>query len=80
MKRIVPLAAALTLAAGPLLAQSAAQKIGIIDVQRIVQESAVGKESLARLWLAELLRRAEVSLPDLAPQAELQRQAASCLW
>jgi outer membrane protein len=30
-------------------APAAAQKIGVIEVQRIVQESAVGKESLARV-------------------------------
>src|SRR5512140_16734 len=32
----------------PVSAQSA-QKVGVIEVQRIVQESAVGKESLARI-------------------------------
>ena len=37
-------------AAAALLALPAtAQKVGVIEVQRIVQESAVGKESLARI-------------------------------
>ncbi len=60
MKRIVTLAAgflAVAIAAVPANAQSAAApapaagtvKIGVIEVQRIVQESAVGKESLARV-------------------------------
>ncbi len=60
MKRIVTYAAAalaLGVAAGPSAAQapagpataSAPMKIGVIEVQRIVQESAVGKESLARV-------------------------------
>ncbi len=60
MKRIVTYAAAalaLGIAAGPSAAQapagpattSAPMRIGVIEVQRIVQESAVGKESLARV-------------------------------
>jgi outer membrane protein len=64
MKRIVTLAAgvlavavAVAVAAVPAFAQTAAapapaagnSKIGVIEVQRIVQESAVGKESLARV-------------------------------
>ena len=32
----------------PVSAQSV-QKVGVIEVQRIVQESAVGKESVARI-------------------------------
>jgi outer membrane protein len=59
MKRIVSFAAgvlALAVAATPASAQTAAApapagaaKIGVIEVQRIVQESAIGKESLARV-------------------------------
>jgi outer membrane protein len=60
MKRIVTLAAgvlAVAVAAVPAFAQTAAapapaagnSKIGVIEVQRIVQESAIGKESLARV-------------------------------
>ena len=60
MKRIVTLAAgvlAVAVAAVPAFAQTAAApapaagnpKIGVIEVQRIVQESAIGKESLARV-------------------------------
>jgi len=48
MKRFITFAAA-ALVALPALAQTAGQKIGIIEVQRIVQESAVGKESLVRV-------------------------------
>ncbi len=60
MKRTITLAAgvlAVAVAAVPAFAQSAAApapaagpvKIGVIEVQRIVQESAIGKESLARV-------------------------------
>jgi len=61
MKRIVTLAAgvlAAAVAGAPAFAQTAAapvpaaagnSKIGVIEVQRIVQESAIGKESLARV-------------------------------
>jgi outer membrane protein len=61
MKRIVPFAAALTLAAGPLFGQSTAPKIGIIDVQRIVKESAVGKESLARVQKLQQAKQDELT-------------------
>lgn len=51
MKRFSSLAAGLlALVATPVYAQAASsQKIGVIEVQRIVQESAVGKESLVRV-------------------------------
>ena len=59
MKRTVTFAAglvAVALAAVPAFAQApaaavpaAGTKIGVIEVQRIVQESAIGKESLARV-------------------------------
>ena len=61
MKRIVPLAATLILAATPLFAQSTAPKIGIIDVQRIVYESAVGKESLARMQKLQQTKQDELT-------------------
>jgi outer membrane protein len=61
MKRIVPLAAVLALAAGPALSQSATTKIGVIDVQRIVQESAVGKESLARVQKLQQTKQDELA-------------------
>jgi outer membrane protein len=54
MKRfsvVIGLAAAAALVSGSLYAQGAPAmpKIGVLEVQRIVQESAVGKESLARV-------------------------------
>lgn len=61
MKRILPLAAALVLAAGPALSQGAPPKIGVIEVQRVVQESAVGKESLARVQKLQQTKQEELT-------------------
>jgi len=53
MNRIVTFVACAAVAALPAaptaLAQAAPQKIAVIEVQRIIQESAIGKESLARV-------------------------------
>jgi outer membrane protein len=61
MNRIVPLAATLALLASPVFAQSTAPKIGIVDVQKIVYESAVGKESLARMQKFQQTKQDELT-------------------
>jgi outer membrane protein len=90
MKRIVTFAAgalALAVAAVPAFAQTAAapatatgSKIGVIEVQRIVQESAIGKESLARVQKLqqtkqEDLTRRQKELRDL--ETKIQEQGKS---
>jgi outer membrane protein len=53
MNRIVTIVACAALAAAPAAlaapAEGAPQKIGVIEVQRIIQESAIGKEALSRV-------------------------------
>ncbi|MEO6325368.1 MAG: OmpH family outer membrane protein [Thermoanaerobaculia bacterium] len=84
MKRFIPIAATFLLATAastPALAQGA-QKIGVIEVQRIVQESAVGKESLARVQKIqggkqeELVRR-QKELRDMEQKIQEQGKALS---
>jgi outer membrane protein len=91
MKRIVTFAAgalALAVAAVPAFAQTAAapaagnSKIGVIEVQRIVQESAIGKESLARVQKLqqskqEELTRRQKELRDLETKIQDQGKALS---
>ena len=88
MKRTFPLALALALGlvlvlgAVPAAAQTAGQKIGVIEVQRIVQESAVGKESLARVQKAqaskqEELTRRQKELRDLEQKIQEQGKSLS---
>ena len=95
MKRIVTFAAgalALAVAAVPAFAQTAAapaasqaasgSKIGVIEVQRIVQESAIGKESLARVQKIqqakqEELTRRQKELRDLETKIQDQGKALS---
>jgi outer membrane protein len=89
MKRIVTFAAgALALAALPAFAQTAAApasggaKIGVIEVQRIVQESAIGKESLARVQKLqqakqEDLQKRQKELRDLETKIQDQGKALS---
>jgi outer membrane protein len=90
MKRIVTLAAGLlAFAAGPALAQAPATspaatstKIGVIEVQRIVQESAVGKASLARVQKLqqakqEDLQKRQKELRDLEQKIQDQGKALS---
>lgn len=80
MKRIVPGAAlALLLAAIPAGAET---KIGVIEVQRIVQESAVGKESLVRVQKlqsakAEELGKRQKELRDLEQKIQEQGKSLS---
>ena len=65
----------------PVSAQST-QKVGVIEVQRIVQESAVGKESLARIQKIqagkqdELLKR-QNELRDLEKRIQEQGKSLS---
>ncbi len=62
MNRIVPLAVATTLVFSlPVFAQGTPEKIGVIEVQRIVQESAVGKESLARIQKLQQSKQDELT-------------------
>jgi outer membrane protein len=94
MKRIVMFAAGLlVLAVGPALAQSpatppatapssVATKIGVIEVQRIVQESAIGKESLARVQKLqqakqEDLQKRQKELRDLEQKIQDQGKSLS---
>ena len=89
MKRTTPLAfafalpVALVLGAAPAEAQqAAAQKIGVIEVQRIVQESAVGKESLARVQKVQAAKQEELTkrqkeLRDLEQKIQEQGKSLS---
>ena len=65
MNRTLTLAAAAVaaglVAAPHALAQAASTKIGVIEVQRIVQESAVGKEALARVQKVQQAKQEELS-------------------
>ena len=72
---------AASLVAGPVLAQGAV-KIGVIEVQRIVQDSAVGKESLARVQKIssnkqEELARRQKELRDLEQKIQEQGKSLS---
>ena len=65
----------------PVSAQPA-QKVGIIEVQRIVQESAVGKESLARIQKVQAGKQEELTkrqgdLRDLEKRIQEQGKSLS---
>jgi outer membrane protein len=90
MKRIVTFAAvlALGLSAGRASAQAAAApaggatKIGVIEVQRIVQESAIGKESVARVQKLQQakqddLQKRQKELRDLEQKIQDQGKSLS---
>jgi outer membrane protein len=70
-------------AAAALLALPAtAQKVGVIEVQRIVQESAVGKESLARIQKIQVakqedLTKRQTDLRDLEKKIQEQGKSLS---
>ena len=69
------------LVALPVSAQSA-QKVGVIEVQRIVQDSAVGKESLARIQKIstakqEDLTKRQTELRDLEKRIQEQGKSLS---
>ncbi|MCC6132719.1 MAG: OmpH family outer membrane protein [Acidobacteria bacterium] len=83
MKKPVSLSALLALsalvAAGPALAQA---KIGVIDVQRVVADSAVGKESLAKIQRVASGKQDEVTkrqkdLRDLETKIQEQNKTLS---
>ncbi len=62
MNRTVPFAVSTALAfCLPAFAQETPEKIGVIEVQRIVQESAVGKESLARIQKLQQSKQDELT-------------------
>ena len=93
MKRTITLAAgvlAVAVAAVPAFAQSAVApapaaapiKIGVIEVQRIVQESAIGKESLARVQKLQQAKQEDLvkrqkELRDLEQKIQDQGKALS---
>ena len=65
----------------PVTAQSA-QKVGVIEVQRIVQESAVGKESLARIQKVQVAKQEDLvkrqnELRDLEKRIQEQGKSLS---
>ena len=69
------------LVALPVSAQSA-QKVGVIEVQRIVQDSAVGKESLARIQKVstakqEDLTKRQTELRDIEKRIQEQGKSLS---
>ena len=82
MKRMVSYAAA-ALALGTIAGSAQAQtKIGVIEVQRIVQDSAVGKESLARVQKlqsqkADELGKRQKELRDLEQKIQEQGKSLS---
>ncbi len=84
MKASLPSGVLVGLVLGGLVALPAsaqqAQKIGVIEVQRIVQESAIGKESLARVQRSQAQKQDELGkrqkeLRDL--EEKLQTQGAT---
>ena len=90
MNRIVTLAAgalALTVLAGGASAQTAPAttpggKIGVIEVQKIVQESAIGKESLARVQKIQQAKQEDLAkrqkeLRDMEQKIQDQGKALS---
>ncbi len=82
MKRMVSHAAA-ALALGMIAGSAQAQtKIGVIEVQRIVADSAVGKESLARVQKLQAAKSEELSkrqkeLRDLEQKIQEQGKSLS---
>src|SRR5664280_118673 len=88
MNRTITLAAG-ALALGVLAAGASAQtpvvaggKIGVIEVQKIVQESAVGKESLARVQKVQLAKQDDLAkrqkeLRDMEQKIQDQGKALS---
>ncbi|HQR45014.1 MAG TPA: OmpH family outer membrane protein [Thermoanaerobaculia bacterium] len=86
MNRIVTYAACVAvaaLAAAPAArAQSAPQKIAVIEVQRIIQESAIGKEALARVQRLQQTKQEDLAkrqkeLRDLEQKIQEQGKSLS---
>ena len=86
MNRIVTFVACAAVAALPAapaaLAQAAPQKIAVIEVQRIIQESAIGKESLARVQKLQQTKQEDLAkrqkdLRDLEQKIQEQGKSLS---
>jgi len=86
MNRIVTFIACAAVAALPAapaaLAQAAPQKIAVIEVQRIIQESAIGKESLARVQRLQQAKQEDLAkrqkdLRDLEQKIQEQGKSLS---
>ncbi len=85
MKRFVLALASLAPAAALVALPAAAQtpvKIGVIEVQRIVQDSAMGKESLARVQKAQASKQEELAkrqkeLRDMEQKIQDQNKSLS---
>jgi outer membrane protein len=86
MNRIVTIVACAALAASPAAlaapAETAPQKIGVIEVQRIIQESAIGKEALSRVQKLqqgkqEELAKRQKELRDLEQRIQQQGKSLS---
>jgi len=78
----VPALAQAPAAAAPASAPAASTKIGVIEVQRIVQESAIGKESLGRVQKLqqakqEDLQKRQKDLRDLEQKIQDQGKSLS---
>ena len=63
------------LVALPVSAQSA-QKVGVIEVQRIVQDSAVGKESLARIQKVSAAKQEDLTKKFYEVSEKVYKNAA----
>ncbi len=86
MNRIVTIVACAALAAAPAAlaapAEGTPQKIGVIEVQRIIQESAIGKEALSRVQKLqqskqEDLAKRQKELRDLEQRIQEQGKSLS---
>src|SRR5512143_1465287 len=86
MKASLPYGVLAGLVLGGLVALPAsakqAQKIGVIEVQRIVQEAAIGKESLARVQRSQAQKQDELGkrqkeLRDLEEKLQTQGSTLS---
>lgn len=86
MKRFVTIVACAALAAAPAAlaapAEAGPQKIAVIEVQRIIQESAVGKEALSRVQKLQQTKQEEMSkrqkeLRDLEQRIQEQGKSLS---
>jgi outer membrane protein len=86
MNRIITIVACAALAAAPALPASAAEagphKIAVIEVQRIIQESAIGKEALARVQKLQQAKQEDLAkrqkeLRDLEQRIQEQQKSLS---
>ena len=86
MNRIVTIVACAALAAAPAApaasAEAGPQKIAVIEVQRIIQESAIGKEALARVQKLQQAKQEDLAkrqkeLRDLEQRIQEQGKSLS---